>query len=145
MSAMASARTRWDSLRRRSPFGRWYEAMSDRWASTPRWQRWIVYLLLVVLALLAPADSVAGFMTPGSDWPTVLFSPIGIYVLLALGLNIVVGYAGLLDLGYVAFFAIGAYTMAVGSTKFGWSFWEALPVGVALTMLAGVILGTPTL
>ena len=57
----------------------------------------------------------------------MLFYPIGIYVLLAIGLNIVVGQAGLLDLGYVAFFAIGAYALAVFATKQGWSFWEILP------------------
>jgi branched-chain amino acid transport system permease protein len=84
-------------------------------------------------------------MTPQSDWATVLFYPIGIYVLLAIGLNVVVGQAGLLDLGYVAFFAIGGYMMAVIGTKFGWNFWEILAVGVLASALSGIVLGSPTL
>ena len=57
------------------------------------------------------------FDTPGSDFASVLFYPVGCYVLVAIGLNIVVGQAGLLDLGYVAFFAIGAYTIGVLGTS----------------------------
>jgi branched-chain amino acid transport system permease protein len=75
---------------------------------------------------------------------------VGIYVLMGLGLNIVVGFAGLLDLGYVAFFAIGAYTMAaltsVGQLGIaGISFWAALPFCVIAAALAGIILGIPVL
>lgn len=76
-----------------------------------------------------------------------------IYVLLALGLNIVVGYAGLLDLGYAAFFAIGAYTMgilnspALGSPLYGhvWSFWVIIWISAAVSAGFGVIIGAPTL
>ena len=76
-----------------------------------------------------------------------------IYVLLALGLNIVVGYAGLLDLGYAAFFAIGAYTMGLlnspvlGSPLYGhvWSFWLCIWVAAAMSALLGVVIGAPTL
>jgi branched-chain amino acid transport system permease protein len=68
-----------------------------------------------------------------------------IYVMLGWGLNVVVGLAGLLDLGYVAFYAVGAYTYALLSTQFGWGFWEALPVAGATAALFGVILGWPTL
>lgn len=82
---------------------------------------------------------------------------IGLFLLMGLGLNIVVGFAGLLDLGYVAFFAIGAYTMAVATSgavgaergqivfSLGWSFWEALPLAIGIAMLAGIILGIPVL
>ena len=84
-------------------------------------------------------------MTPQSDWATVLFYPIGVYIALAIGLNVVVGYAGLLDLGYVAFFAIGGYAMAVLGTMWGWNFWEILVVGVLATSVSGLILGAPTL
>lgn len=77
---------------------------------------------------------------------------VGLYILMGLGLNIVVGFAGLLDLGYVAFFAIGAYTMGVLTTSGGqlttsaqWTFWEALPVAVLASVVAGVILGVPVL
>jgi branched-chain amino acid transport system permease protein len=74
---------------------------------------------------------------------------IGLYVLMGLGLNIVVGFAGLLDLGYVAFFAIGAYTVGVLTSPelgfFHLSFWQALPVAVLAAVLAGVLLGIPVL
>lgn len=69
----------------------------------------------------------------------------GIYVVLALGLNIVVGFAGLLDLGYVAFYAVGAYTYALLSTRAGFSFWEGLPAGALLAAVFGVMLGVPVL
>lgn len=75
---------------------------------------------------------------------------VGIFILMGLGLNIVVGFAGLLDLGYVAFFAIGSYTMAVLTTTgelgvVSMTFWSALPIAVALSAIAGVILGIPVL
>jgi branched-chain amino acid transport system permease protein len=68
-----------------------------------------------------------------------------IYIMLGWGLNVVVGLAGLLDLGYVAFYAVGAYAYAILSTQFGWSFWEALPVAGALAAGFGLLLGWPTL
>ncbi|MBI5581069.1 MAG: branched-chain amino acid ABC transporter permease [Deltaproteobacteria bacterium] len=74
---------------------------------------------------------------------------VGLYILLGLGLNIVVGFAGLLDLGYVAFFAIGSYTVAILTSPelgfFDWNFWQALPLAVLFGVLAGVILGVPVL
>ena len=68
-----------------------------------------------------------------------------IYVVVALGLNIVVGLAGLLDLGYVAFFAVGAYAYALLNYHFGVGFWLALPIGGALGFVFGVVLGFPVL
>ena len=68
-----------------------------------------------------------------------------IYIMLALGLNVVVGLAGLLDLGYVAFYAVGAYTFALLSQYFGISFWFALPIGALLAALFGLVLGFPVL
>ena len=74
---------------------------------------------------------------------------VGLYVLMGLGLNIVVGFAGLLDLGYVGFFAIGAYVMGMltspelGLASFSW--WAALPVAIGVTVLAGIMLGVPVL
>jgi branched-chain amino acid transport system permease protein len=121
------------------------QRIRDLWAEAPRWARWCVYVAIIIGALLLPASAIGGFMTPRSDWATVLFYPIGVYVALAIGLNVVVGYAGLLDLGYVAFFAIGGYSMAVLGTMWGWSFWEILLVGVLLTSVSGLILGAPTL
>ncbi len=68
-----------------------------------------------------------------------------IYIMLGWGLNVVVGLAGLLDLGYVAFYAVGAYTTALLSTTSGWSFWACLPVAGLLAAFWGVILGFPVL
>jgi branched-chain amino acid transport system permease protein len=81
---------------------------------------------------------------------TEVINNVGLYVLMGLGLNIVVGFAGLLDLGYVAFFAIGAYTMGVLTSESvlgvaGLSFWAALPFSVIAAVTAGVILGIPVL
>jgi branched-chain amino acid transport system permease protein len=81
---------------------------------------------------------------------TEVTNNIGLFFLMGLGLNIVVGLAGLLDLGYVAFFAIGAYTMAVLTSTgdlglAGMSFWAALPICVAVAGVAGFVLGVPVL
>jgi branched-chain amino acid transport system permease protein len=67
------------------------------------------------------------------------------YVVLGLGLNIVVGMAGLLDLGFVAFYAVGAYSYALINYHFGLGFWAVLPIGGALAAMAGLILGFPVL
>jgi branched-chain amino acid transport system permease protein len=67
------------------------------------------------------------------------------YVMLGWGLNIVVGLAGLLDLGYVAFYAVGAYSYALLSTTFGWSFWICLPIAGILAAFWGILLGFPVL
>jgi branched-chain amino acid transport system permease protein len=67
------------------------------------------------------------------------------YVVLGLGLNIVVGLAGLLDLGYVAFYAVGAYSYALLNRHFGFGFWSCLPIGMGLSALFGVLLGFPVL
>jgi branched-chain amino acid transport system permease protein len=80
---------------------------------------------------------------------TEVLDIVGTFVLMGLGLNIVVGFAGLLDLGYVAFFAIGAYTMGLltsqGDLGAGLSFWIALPFSVIAATVAGLILGIPVL
>lgn len=68
-----------------------------------------------------------------------------IYVMLGLGLNIVVGLAGLLDLGYVAFYAVGAYAYALLNYHFGLTFWMVLPIGAGLGALFGILLGFPVL
>ena len=68
-----------------------------------------------------------------------------IFVVLGLGLNITVGLAGLLDLGYIAFFAVGAYTYALLNSNFGLGFWTCLPLGGLMGMLFGMILGFPIL
>ncbi|NMH96149.1 branched-chain amino acid ABC transporter permease [Pseudonocardia acidicola] len=121
------------------------DGVRDWWAAAPRWQRWTGYGLALALAIVAPAPAIGAFMSPYTDWTSLLFNPIGTYVLLAIGLNIVVGYAGLLDLGYVAFYAIGAYTLAYLGTKHGFPFWPTLVMGVFLAAVSGIILGAPTL
>jgi branched-chain amino acid transport system permease protein len=70
---------------------------------------------------------------------------VGIYVILALGLNVVVGFTGLLNLGFVAFYALGAYTYALLNTSFSFGFWTALPFSVGLSAIAGFLLAVPAL
>ncbi|MFJ5159071.1 high-affinity branched-chain amino acid ABC transporter permease LivM [Pantoea sp. NPDC088449] len=98
--------------------------------------RWILPLLLIV-ALTFPFLSSKYLLT---------VAILGlIYVLLGLGLNIVVGLAGLLDLGYVAFYAIGAYGLALGYQYLGLGFWSMLPLAALLAAFAGALLGFPVL
>ncbi|MBM4422379.1 MAG: branched-chain amino acid ABC transporter permease [Chloroflexi bacterium] len=81
------------------------------------------------------------------NWMGALIT-VQIYILLALGLNIVVGYAGLLDLGYAAFFAIGAYTTALLNSpriEIQWNFWLVIWIAAAVAAIAGIVLGAPTL
>ncbi len=80
-----------------------------------------------------------------SSYQTNVITTALIYVILGLGLNIVVGLAGLLDLGYVAFYAVGAYFYALLNHHFGFSFWLALPLGALLAACCGIILGFPVL
>ncbi|HWL87324.1 MAG TPA: ATP-binding cassette domain-containing protein, partial [Polyangiaceae bacterium] len=68
-----------------------------------------------------------------------------IYGILGLGINVVVGYAGLLDLGFAAFYAIGAYTSALLVLNAGWGFWATLPVAIVVAAAAGAVIGYPTL
>jgi branched-chain amino acid transport system permease protein len=127
-----------------------FAAISDRiakfWSAQPAFIKLLAVLVLFfALAILLPSGAVASVMAPQSSWALVLFYPVGCYVLLALGLNVVVGEAGMLDLGYVAFFAVGGYVMALLATKQHWSFWVILPIGVVLAAGSGLILGAPTL
>jgi branched-chain amino acid transport system permease protein len=104
-----------------------------RWAS-----------ILVGIAFLYTLPSISG------SFLTQVLVLVGFYVLLGLGLNIVVGYAGLLDLGYVAFYAVGAYFTALitsPTSALGWglNFWVALPIVVALSAMVGLFIGAPVL
>jgi branched-chain amino acid transport system permease protein len=120
----------------------------------PAWLRAVLLVIAAVLAYLLPYIAQVPVIGPqiatqGIDWPSALFN-MSYYVLLALGLNVVVGFSGLLDLGYVGFFAVGAYTVAlltspdsVLDTKWAWL--AAVPVALAVSMLAGLLLGWPTL
>ena len=98
--------------------------------------RWIIPLLLLA-AIIFPVFSSKYLLT---------VAILGlIYVLLGLGLNIVVGLAGLLDLGYVAFYAIGAYGLALGYQYLGLGFWSMLPLAALMAACAGALLGFPVL
>jgi len=68
-----------------------------------------------------------------------------IYIILALGVNIVIGFSGLLHLGFAAFYGIGAYTNALLTTNFGLGFWSALPLTLIFTSVSGLILAFPSL
>ncbi|MBU1022955.1 branched-chain amino acid ABC transporter permease, partial [bacterium] len=70
---------------------------------------------------------------------------IGIYILLAIGLNVIMGYTGILNLGYATFYGIGAYAAALLAIKFSLSFWVLIPMCGLVAMLTGVLLGMPTL
>ena len=109
-----------------------------------RHSAWLAFVMLAILLLVLPFATDALF---GHSWVRIMDFAL-LYIMLALGLNIVVGYAGLLDLGYIAFFAVGAYCYALlSSPQFGihLPFWLVLPAGAALACLFGVLLGAPTL
>lgn len=98
---------------------------------------WVVLAVIFVAALIYP--QVTG------RYATDVAINVMIYVCLGLGLNIVVGLAGLLDLGYIAFYGVGAYTYALLNVHFGVSFWLSLPVAAVFAGIAGCIIGYPTL
>ncbi|MDT3718605.1 high-affinity branched-chain amino acid ABC transporter permease LivM [Pseudomonas oryzihabitans] len=102
----------------------------------PKTQRWVI-LALVLVALVWPFFGSRGAV----DIATLIL----IYVMLGLGLNIVVGLAGLLDLGYVGFYAVGAYTYAMLSHYYGFGFWVCLPIAGGMAALFGFLLGFPVL
>lgn len=97
-----------------------------------------VYFFALLLALMAYPQVADNYMVDVGI--TCL-----IYVVLGLGLDIVVGLAGLLDLGYIAFYAVGAYSYSLLNLHFGLSFWSCLPVGIVFGAVVGCIIGYPTL
>ncbi|MDR7522549.1 MAG: leucine/isoleucine/valine transporter permease subunit [Armatimonadota bacterium] len=104
--------------------------------------RLAAFALITAGLLLVPAA--------GGPFLSQVMVLVGLFAVLGLGLNIVVGFAGLLDLGYVAFFAIGAYTMGLltSTGEHGlaqMSFWAAVPIAMVVSMIAGVLLGIPVL
>jgi branched-chain amino acid transport system permease protein len=134
------------------------QAMSVPLRAVAGWSRLRKVVTLLVLAtlplylgsIMAAIGTVVplNFFQAGERYMFRVLDQAGIYILLALGLNVVVGYAGLLDLGYVAFYAIGAYSYALlASPQLGLHvpFWLVLPVAPLLAALFGVLLGAPTL
>jgi branched-chain amino acid transport system permease protein len=142
--------------------------LGERFGNAPGWVRGAVLLLVVAFAFYLPFLNILPFAyirtdltATGSDWASVLFLVV-VYMIVAVGLNVVIGLAGLLDLGYVGFYALGAYSVALfGSTsspvveslqnRFGLSeewavpFALCIPLALAFSLTAGVILGAPTL
>jgi branched-chain amino acid transport system permease protein len=116
-------------VRQRSRLPSWTES---------RFTRYPVLLALLAAVIIYP-------WWHNDNYITTLMTSICVYAMLGLGLNIVVGYAGLLDLGYAAFFAIGAYAAAYLMTTHNLSFWAMLPIAALLAAVFGVIIGTPTL
>src|SRR5213082_907754 len=146
MSSATVARPRPGPRRGRIRIGRFTLNLRDRDT--------VIYLALAIGALAFP--TVADFVTGGAGGSIVLLAAdAGVYVLLALGLNVVVGFAGLLDLGYAALFAIGAYTMAfltstvspIAFVREGHpvNFFIAMFISAGVAALFGVLLGAPTL
>ncbi|TMS55361.1 branched-chain amino acid ABC transporter permease [Mycobacterium sp. DBP42] len=134
------------------------DAIREWWSSLPRIAKWLVgvvgFGLLGLLPLFTP-----GFLnTTGISFGGTM-AQFAMVAIIAIGLNVVVGQAGLLDLGYVGFYAVGAYTVAlltspdspwnkVGPNGFfsqDWAWLSCLPLAMAVTALAGLVLGTPTL
>ncbi|WP_086819152.1 branched-chain amino acid ABC transporter permease [Allokutzneria sp. NRRL B-24872] len=131
----------------RAPFG---QRVRDWWNGLNRFQQWGVLIPLVVLIYALPILNPPLLTTePGTDFQIALFNAAR-FALIAIGLNVVVGQAGLLDLGYVGFFAVGAYVAAIltsPDSALRWDYpWIAIiPVAVVITMATGVLLGAPTL
>jgi branched-chain amino acid transport system permease protein len=127
--------------RYRAAVARVSDASAVRRFGQYRYSREVLYGAGVLLLLGAP-------FVLGQYWNYTL-GTVGIYVILGLGLNIVVGMAGLLDLGYVAFFAIGAYTTALLTAptphNIMMNFWPVVPIGIFLAAISGVLLGIPVL
>jgi ABC-type branched-subunit amino acid transport system permease subunit len=125
-------------------------------------QGWRLYALLLILAILFPQfignnGAFTGLLFGANEALVLTAISVGIYTILALGLNIVVGYAGLLDLGYVAFYALGAYFVASFTNGFlngadqqahttpTISWWVLLPIAAVVASFFGILLGAPTL
>ncbi|NER59600.1 high-affinity branched-chain amino acid ABC transporter permease LivM [Pseudomonas sp. MAFF212428] len=126
----------WSSVMSRRSDRKLISPAVSNYLTLPKTQRWII-LGLIVMALVWPFFGSRGAV----DIATLIL----IYVLLGLGLNIVVGLAGLLDLGYVGFYAVGAYSYAMLSHYLGWSFWVCLPIAGLMAATFGFLLGFPVL
>ena len=122
----------------RDLFGNWWDQASAI-------QRGVFRVCVIAFFYALPLLNNPVIDTPETSFQSVLFYPLIMFSLMAVGLNVVVGKSGILDLGYVAFFAIGAYTHAMLGIKTSLNFYEILPIAMGMSMLAGVILGLPAL
>ena len=109
-----------------------------RWAELFALSKWYIRLLIIFACLMIP-------MVVHSNYAMRIIIYIGLYIVLALGLNVVMGFTGLLNIGHAAFYAVGAYTTAILMVRYGMSFWLTIPVGMFFGVILGIILGFPTL
>jgi branched-chain amino acid transport system permease protein len=124
----------------------WTKRLGQRWRGVPKPAKTVLLLAFIAFLFYLPIWNPPLLATPDADFDSVLFYPVSITVLVAIGLNVVVGQAGLLDLGYVAFFAVGAYTVGVLGSEHGDLGWLiCVPIAVVVAMLSGLLLGSPTL
>ncbi|HEY8457998.1 MAG TPA: branched-chain amino acid ABC transporter permease [Actinopolymorphaceae bacterium] len=130
------------------PFG---QRLRDWWNSRSRFEQWACIIPVVVFVYLLPYLNFFPLSTePWTDYELALFNAARLG-LIALGLNVVLGQAGLLDLGYVGFFAIGAYVAAIMTSPDSfldnpdYSWFVVVPVAMVITMISGIVIGTPTL
>jgi branched-chain amino acid transport system permease protein len=118
----------------------------DKWRAQPKPLRIVAGILGVAFLYYLPVLRPPVITTTGTDFSSLLAGSVIIFVIVALGLNVVVGMAGLLDLGYVGFYAVGAYVVGVLSSQHGNLPWLiCMPIAVVVSMLSGVLLGAPTL
>ncbi|MUL84671.1 MULTISPECIES: branched-chain amino acid ABC transporter permease [unclassified Mycolicibacterium] len=134
------------------------DAIRESWSTLPRVAKWLVGVVGFGLLGLLPLFTPSFLNTPGISFGGTM-AQFAMVAIIAIGLNVVVGQAGLLDLGYVGFYAVGAYTVAlltspdspwnkVGPNGFfskDWAWLSCVPLAMTVTALAGLILGTPTL
>lgn len=135
----------WRYLLRRKEMGRKKELAEEAGVRRTLWQRITEDRRIYLLALAVVLAFAAAYPFVFSMYQTNIMISALIYIMLGLGINIVVGLAGLLDLGYVAFYAVGAYSYALLNYHFGLSFWLALPIGAATGAFFGILLGYPVL
>src|SRR6476660_7461047 len=128
------------------------------WNALSRPAQWAFGVPFILFIAVLPLLNIPVITTEGTNFGAVL-AQFGMYGLIAIGLNVVVGQAGLLDLGYVGFYAVGAYTVALltspdspwnrlgatGAFSAPWAWLSCVPLAMAMTALAGLILGIPTL
>ncbi len=134
------------------------DGLRQWWAKLGRSQKWVFGVLGFTLLAMLPVWTPPFIDTPGISFGGTMAAFVMVAII-AIGLNVVVGQAGLLDLGYVGFYAVGAYTVALltspdspwnkmGANGFfskDWAWLSCVPIAMAVTALAGLILGTPTL
>jgi branched-chain amino acid transport system permease protein len=134
------------------------DVLRSKWANLDRMVKWIVGVLLFGLLAALPLITPAFLDTPGISFGATMAAFVMVAII-AIGLNVVVGQAGLLDLGYVGFYAVGAYTVALltspnspwnqvgvdGFLRSDWAWLACVPLAMAATALAGLVLGIPTL